>query len=252
MKTKQKWHSNYEVIAENFIDFLDSTNEKEILASAIFPLIKKAQTIADIGAGTGELIGRLATPKRRIIAIESCDYYIPYLTRKLNSNGHLVIPHKIEEVNLPSSSLDAILFSHSLAYVDDFKSSIYKTFTWLKPGGTGVFVVLAKQGDQMHIMSSFWDFFHPGMPLLNPSADDIEFILSQLGQDVYRKKVVSVINVKTREQALKLMSFILEINPRRLDGQAKNVLNLTKKNTDGEYTINTSHDIIFFRKKRKV
>lgn len=252
MKTKQKWHSDYQVIAESFINFLDSTNEKEVLASTISPLIKNSQVIADVGAGTGELISRLTTTKRKIIAIEPCKDYIPHLTKKLNVNQHLVIPHKIEDVNLAHSSVDAILFSHSLAYLDDFKSSIHKTFNWLKPGGIGVFIVLSQTGDQMHIMNKFWHLFHPGRPLLNPSADKIEFLLSKLGQDVYRKRVSSVMNAKTKEQALKLIAFILEINPERLDGQAKNVLSLARVSTDGEYEINAFHEVIFFRKKEKI
>ncbi|RJQ25221.1 class I SAM-dependent methyltransferase [Candidatus Parcubacteria bacterium] len=252
MKTKQKWHSDYKVIAESFIDFLDSTNEKEVLASAISPLIKNSQVIVDVGAGTGELISRLTTTKRKIIAIEPCKDYIPHLTKKLNGNQHLVIPHKIENVNLPHSSVDAILFSHSLAYLDGFKSSIYKTFNWLKPGGIGVFIVLSQTGNQMHIMNKFWHFFHPNRPVLNPSAEHIEFLLSELGQDVYRKRVSSIMNAKTKEQALKLISFILEINPERLDGQTKNVLNLARVSTDGEYEINAFHEVIFFRKKEKI
>lgn len=252
MNTKRKCQGSYEVIAESFIDFLDSTNEKEVLASTISPIIKDSQVIADIGAGTGDLIGRLAIHKRRIIAIEPCTDYSPYLTKKLNGNGHLVIPHKVERVDLPSSSVDAILFSHSLAYLNDFKDSIHKTSTWLKPGGIGVFVVLANEGDQIHIMKNFWNIFHPGRPLLNPSADEIEFLLSELGQDVHRKRVSSVIKAKTHEQALKLVSFILEINPKKLDGQAENVLNLTEINRAGEYEINTSHEIVFFRKKGEI
>lgn len=249
MKTKQKWHSDYEVIAESFIDFLRSTNEKEVLAFAISSLLKDAQVIADIGAGTGELIGRLTTPKRKIIAVEPCKDYIPHLTKKLNNNGHLVIPHKVEDVSLSPFSLDAVLFSHSLAYVDDFKNSIHKTFNWLKPGGIGVFIVLSKRGDQMHIMNKFWHFFHPNRPVLNPSAKDIEFLLSKLGQDAYKKRVSSVIKAKTHEQVLKLISFILEINPKKLDGQAKNVLNLMRTNPYGEYEINTIHEVVFFKKE---
>lgn len=252
MKTKQKWHSNYKVVAETFIDFLRSTNEKQVLASAILPLLKNTQVIADIGAGMGELISKLATTKRKIIAIEPCKDYIPHLTKKLKGNGHLVIPHKIEDVNLLPFSLDAVLFSHSLAYVDDFKNSIHKTFNWLKPGGIGVFIILSKMGDQMHIMNKFWHFFHPNKPVLNPSAEHIESLLSELDQDVYRKRVSSVMNAKTQEQVLKLISFILEINLEKLDGQAKNVLNLIKINTDEEYEINTFHEIVFFRKKETI
>lgn len=252
MKTKQKWHSDYEVIAESFIDFLDSTNEKEVLASAISPLLKNSQIIVDVGAGTGDLIGRLVTSQRKIIAIEPCNDYIPYLTRRLNGNRHLVIPRKIESVDFPSYSVDVILFSHSLAYLNDFKDSIHKTFTWLKPGGIGVFVVLANEGDQIHIMKNFWNIFHPNRPLLNPSADDIEFLLSKLGQDVHRKRVSSVIKAETHKQVIKLISFIIEINPEKLDGQAKNIFNLIRINPDGEYEINTIHEVIFFRKRVEI
>ena len=75
MKNKAEYHNHYETIADSFIDFLNSTNEKEVLASAISPLIKNSQVVADIGAGTGELIGRFATPKRKIIAILYRSYY---------------------------------------------------------------------------------------------------------------------------------------------------------------------------------
>lgn len=194
----------------------------------------------------------MITPKRKIIAIEPCKDYIPYLTKKLNGNGHLVIPHKVEDVNLLPFSLDVILFSHSLTYLDDFENSIHKFFDWLKPGGIGVFIVLSKIGDQMYIMNKFWHFFHQNRPMLNPSAEDIEFLLSKLGQTVYRKRVSSVMNIKTKKQALKLITFILEINLEMLNGQAKNVLNLVKVNTEGEYKINTSHEILFFRKDEKI
>lgn len=252
MKTRQKWYSDYKVIAKSFIDFLDSTNEKEVLASAISSLIKNSQVIADVGAGTGDLIGRLITPERKIIAIEPCKDYITYLTKKLNGNGHLVIPLKVEDVNLLPFSLDAILFSHSLAYLDDFENSIHKSFDWLKPGGIGIFIVLSRIGDQMHIMNKFWHFFHQKRPVLNPSVEDIEFLLSKLGQTVYRKRVSSVMNIKTKKQALKLIAFILEINFEMLNGQAKNVLNLVRVNTEGEYEINTFHEILFFRKEEKI
>jgi SAM-dependent methyltransferase len=242
-------HCNYSAIIDSFIDFLNKTNEKEVLAEAIVPLVKDVWDMADIGAGTGELT-KFLTIDRKIIAIEPCLDYLSLLKQNLVGRNYHIIPKKIEQVDFPSHSLDGVIFSHSLAYIEDCKESIRRAFNWLKPGGVGIFVVLAREGDQSQIIKDFWPIIHPELPLLflNPSADNIEMWLSELGQSVIRKTVTSKIHLSLKEEITELIAFILETSPANLGDITEKATNHFRINLLGEYEINTVHEILSFEK----
>ncbi len=253
MKKKQRWGNNYSVIAESFTDFLSASNEKEILASVIIPLVKRRNLIVDVGAGMGEITSKLASHSQKIIAIEPHKGYIPYLYKSLSNGNYEVISKNIEDIRLPPSSVDAVLFSHSLPYMDDFREGIQRTLNWLKPGGIGIFVVLSKKGDQTDLMRRFWDYSHPNDPLSYPYADEVEQELTRLGQKTQRRKVKSTIVVPSDKKLAQLVAFILEISPERFENNLDSKLKrfLARKKQNGRYQIATEHEIVFFNKSKR-
>lgn len=252
MKKVKEYHRGYRVIAHNFERFLLSTNEKEILASFINPLLKDVRVFADIGSGTGDLTARLTSSGRLVIAVEPCKEYLPYLNKNLSNSDHLIIPRRIENVELPKSSLDAVVFSHSLTYMKDFDANISKALSWIKVGGVGIFVILSEFGDQAQIMKSFWGLYHPNSSPIYPSVTEIESSLSEMGQIAHKQKVTSTIHAPYGPDFIKILSFILEISPNAVNKEAKKMLedHLQTNIVDDHYQITTDHEIIFFRKGR--
>jgi SAM-dependent methyltransferase len=71
---------------DRYQEFLDSTDEKDVIAAALSPLLKPG-SIVDIGAGTGDLAARLQVDKASYTAIEQH----PEFATLLRGRGYQVI-----------------------------------------------------------------------------------------------------------------------------------------------------------------
>lgn len=103
--------------------------------------VKKGESVADVGAGTGFFSFRLATRvgvEGKVYAVEIEDELLTYIRNKVEkSKVSNIIPVKSSDFdpNLPPASCDKILLVNSYAYFSDpvaFMRNIRKA---LKPGG---------------------------------------------------------------------------------------------------------------------
>ncbi len=104
--------------------------------------VKKGESIADVGAGTGFFAFRLANTvgaEGKVYAVEIEDELLDYIRNKMEQNKVTnIIPVKSSDTdaNLPPASCDKILLVNSYAYFSDpigFMKALRKA---LKPGGT--------------------------------------------------------------------------------------------------------------------
>ena len=102
--------------------------------------IDKKDNIADIGAGSGYHVFKMAkkTPEGMIYAVDIQDEMLAVLDKKKKAGNHdnvSVVKGTIKSVNLPESTLDKVLIVdvyHEMNYPVEMMQSVYKA---MKPNG---------------------------------------------------------------------------------------------------------------------
>ncbi|MBR9920668.1 MAG: class I SAM-dependent methyltransferase [Bacteroidetes bacterium] len=149
MQTKEKtvdWH----LYAEKY-DMLFSYNPfyqelyKEITKLTLEWDLKPGATIADIGAGTGNYSVTLAKqfPQASILHVDNNVEMNERARQKKEDSGLenlKIIPKGIQEVRLPSESLDGLISVHALYTFPHPAKALKKMAAWLAPGGFGILV----------------------------------------------------------------------------------------------------------------
>lgn len=110
--------------------------------------VKKGETVADIGAGTGLFTFRLANivgPEGRVYAVEIEDALLKVITERKEQNRFAnVVPVKSSDTdpNLPPGSCDKLLIVSSYEFLSNPVAFMTKARQALKPGGTVAIVAL--------------------------------------------------------------------------------------------------------------
>lgn len=110
--------------------------------------VKRGETVADIGAGTGLFTFRLANivgPEGKVYAVEIEDALLKVITDRKEENHYAnVLPVKSSETspNLPPESCDKLLLVSSYEYFSDPVAFMTNARQALKPGGSVAIIAL--------------------------------------------------------------------------------------------------------------
>ncbi len=111
---------------------------------SVLPWIHEARTIADIGCGPGDLAVDLATPERRVLAIDRSRSMLHLARRRLSRIGKrlpiAILCADARALPIADSSLDAVVMTFPTAVVLDPRTHA-EIARVLRPGGTFVTVV---------------------------------------------------------------------------------------------------------------
>lgn len=99
--------------------------------------LEDMREILSVGCGPAIIEGELAQRGFRITGLD--------VSREaLNSAPDRVrtIAARMEDVSLPESSFDAVIYVASLQFIEDYRKALEKTFTVLRPGGRLILMLL--------------------------------------------------------------------------------------------------------------
>jgi ubiquinone/menaquinone biosynthesis C-methylase UbiE len=240
--------SRYHSVESAFVSHREQSNETQVLARAIRPLVKKASIVVDVGAGTGALAKAL-TGRRKIIAIEPSQAHFVKLSKSLIGHQHQLIHQRIETVQLSPRSVDAVLFSYSLYHFASLRSAVEKAFNWLKPGGIAIFVILAENGDQTVVIRRFWKQYHRHRDAFFPSGAQVKRVLREYTETVGSRRVTSCRTLRNERDRSAFLCLALEVAPHKLRMRTRLQFKrwLSRNVAAGQVT--TNHEIIYCQKQ---
>lgn len=94
--------------------------------------------VADLGCGEGALALRLASAGATVIAVDNS---AAMLSRAAEHVGISYRQEDLARLDFPDASLDLVVSSMALHYVEDFAGLVGRVARWLVPGGRFVFSV---------------------------------------------------------------------------------------------------------------
>ncbi|ADB29439.1 Methyltransferase type 11 [Kribbella flavida DSM 17836] len=94
--------------------------------------------VADLGCGEGSLAVRLAESGAQVVAVDAS---AAMLANARPHPGVRYIRCDLAELELPADSIDLVVSSLALHYVEDFSGLVRRVAAWLVPGGQFVFSV---------------------------------------------------------------------------------------------------------------
>ncbi len=144
------------------------------LTSVTAQIRNNKKNALDVGAGTGNLTGKLLLMGYNVTATdispEMCEIlqkkYAPYLQSKL-----VVINAPIEELNFDTSKFDLISFYSVLHHLPDYLSALQKVCSFLKKGGVVYIDHEASpaywRGENNSLISLIKDLYFHSNPVIN-------------------------------------------------------------------------------------
>jgi ubiquinone/menaquinone biosynthesis C-methylase UbiE len=105
-------------------------------------LPERPGVVIDAGCGTGRWIERIVELSHRVIGIEPAPAMAAVARARANGCGRFtVIESRMEDVDLPDASADAVLALGSLQYTRDPDTMLVRLARWARPGGRVVVLV---------------------------------------------------------------------------------------------------------------
>ena len=148
------------VMGHQAADWLERSNrEQEEKTSLLIDVLnfKSGETVADIGAGTGYHVRRIApkvSPDGKVYAVDIQQEMLDLLTNKMTSAGMTnVVPvlGTVSDPKLPTNSLDTILMVdvyHEFDFPFEMTAAMCRA---LKPGGRMIFVEFRGEDENVPI-----------------------------------------------------------------------------------------------------
>lgn len=117
---------------------LGLNDELEIPAmNAVLPPVEGLRVV-DLGCGEGGLAVRLASAGAEVIAVDASEQMLAAAARHPRVR---YVRADLADFDLPSESVDLVVSSLALHYVEDFGGLVARVAQWLTPGGSFVFSV---------------------------------------------------------------------------------------------------------------
>ena len=107
------------------------------IAEALFSILPP-MTIADLGAGDGDLSQMLARRAKRVIAIDNSEKMVEYGSARAESQGIKNLEFRkgdIEDVPIRDGSVDLAFFSQALHHAQHPERAVAEAYRIVKPGG---------------------------------------------------------------------------------------------------------------------
>ncbi len=110
---------------------------------ALLALLPSEWTVADLGAGTGQLAAALAPHVARVIGIDQSEAMLTAARRRVNGAENVeLLLGTLEELPLDDAACDAALMVLALTYVAEPRAAVVEAARVIRPGGTLVVVDL--------------------------------------------------------------------------------------------------------------
>ncbi len=106
--------------------------------TALLPPVNEGLRVADLGCGEGDLAVRLASTGASVIAVDAS---ASMLAQAAEHPRIRYLQADLAQLGLPDGSLDLVVSSLALHYVEDFAGLAGRVARWLVPGGQFVFSV---------------------------------------------------------------------------------------------------------------
>ncbi len=105
---------------------------------ALLPSVEPGLRVADLGCGEGALAVQLVSAGASVIAVDAS---ASMLSQAAEHPRIRYLQADLAHLDLPSKSLDLVVSSLALHYIENFASLVDRVARWLMPGGQFVFSV---------------------------------------------------------------------------------------------------------------
>ena len=133
-------------------------------SAALLALLPPDRTVADLGCGTGQLVGELAPFVRQVIGVDNSAAMLKAAKRRVNGTHNVELRKgDLEALPLDDASCDAALLVLALTYVEDVPAVLREAARVLKPTGRLVVVDLLRhdRDDFRRQMGQRWPGLEP-------------------------------------------------------------------------------------------
>lgn len=134
---------------------------EEMISELVESLPGKADSILELGCGTGALTLRLLKryPSASIDLVDASEGMLEVLRRSIPRDEHArlqIVNSTFEDLNRSEGAYDLVTSSMSLHHVVDKRTLYTRIHSWLRPGG---FLIYADElsGAVSHIQTAHWD-----------------------------------------------------------------------------------------------
>ncbi len=144
--------------AQSFAQRARKADFQAIMKEEVAPLIKKNDVVADICAGSGQLIPYILRNAKRVTAVDASDDMINILSRRYGKDRRVkIIRADAARTSLPTESFDAITFTFSLHHIREGGEVLRESARLLRPNGRLVLVDMVFNGRWYHkIFEPLW------------------------------------------------------------------------------------------------
>ena len=209
---KSKYEKLY--ILKGFLEFLNCTDEKELIYREIIKITRpsKKWRFLEVGAGNGYLTLKIAKMVRESVIIEPSSRLISIIKQKLKKNSNCkikIIQQYIENVEL-TKTFHLILMSHVLSSIEinDWIAVLKKIISHLN--GYLLIVYPGNEGDLANLIKIFWGKVHKDLPL--PNYNIIQELLIKVSGVKPKHKIINAkLTIPDIITAFNISQFLLEI-----------------------------------------
>ena len=104
--------------------------------------LEESRDVLSVGCGPAMIEGELANRGFRVTGLDVSREALDYAPAQVRT-----VTARIEDVPLPGSSFDAVIYVVSLQFIENYRKALEKTFSVLRPGGRIIVMLLNPQSN---------------------------------------------------------------------------------------------------------